>query len=233
MPRRHIAVIAAAMALPSVAAPARADIQRMYEAGAWSLYTGTSTSGRAVCDMRVADDAGSKRIDVIYFINESHLTVRMNKATWQIPADTRVGVVLQFDNYPVWTATADGAGGDVEFSVPTNALAEFAREFRAGNRMRISFPDGSEAPWLASLAGTSFMLDRFLECVRRIQGTETQPYAQTPATPTQPFSGGGRPAPESPPTFGGAPTPYRGTQPAPEPNPSPAPAPAARDDNRI
>lgn len=240
---RALAAAALALLLPAVPRAARADVQQMYAAGAWTLYTGTATSGRAVCDMRVTGETGTRRIDVIYFDNDDHLTVRMDKSSWRIPDRTKVDVVLQFDANPVWTASADGSGQIVEFTVSTNGLNDFAQQFRYGNRMRISFPDGTEEPWLASLAGTNFMLDRFLECVQRIRATGSQPYAAQPAVPTQPTqptgpsqpfaapgqTRGGDQAAGAPSFGGGPPVPYRGTQPAAPATPAPpsAPAPAA------
>jgi hypothetical protein len=134
------------------------------------------------------------------------------------------------DNSP-WSGRATGIADHVEFTVPYASLDTFAREFRYSSAMIISFPDGNENPWNASLVGTNFMVDRFVDCMRTIRGEDapSQPYSATPpppTQPTQPFGGSPQPqqAPAAPPMFGGR-------QPEPEPPPAPAPAPAPA--NRI
>jgi hypothetical protein len=125
--------------------------------------------------------------------------------------------------------------------VPYAGLTQFTREFRYSSSMVVAFPQGSEAPWTASLTGTNFMSDRFVECigvVRRGQtpGQATQPYSGPTQPfgggPTQPFSGTQPPvvappvappaAPSSPaPSFGGSPSKPQPDSAPPPPPPSP------------
>ena len=231
-----------------LATPALADTQVLFEAGPWVLYGGTSNSGHPLCGMRVSDNNGSRTIHIKYFAGDDHLTIQMFKTSWQVPSGTRLAVTMRMDANPVWTARAYGEADHIEFTIPIAGVDNFAREFRYSGQMRIAFPEGSEAPWIASLAGTNIMLDRFVACIRSIRnapgpGGPSQPYSAAPEPPSQPFGGQPGPAPgpsaggdfhkrfDEPgsangggggPSFGGG-QPYRGTQPE-QPAPQ-APAP--------
>jgi len=193
-----------------LAAPAFADTQTLFESGPWVLYGGTSNSGHALCGMRVSDTAGNRTIHIKYFAGDDHLTFQMFKTTWQVPSGTRLAVTMQMGANPLWSAHAYGEADHVEFTIPYSGLDNFAREFRYSQMMRITFPQGSEAPWITSLAGTNVMLDRFIACMRDIRNAQPpgggQPYSGPPGPPpqpSQPFGGGGPAAPGPVPPGGG------------------------------
>ena len=207
MLRLPVLVLSAAVL---AASPAYADTQTLFQSGPWVLYGGTSNSGYALCGMRVSDTAGNRTVHIKYFAGDDHLTIQMFKSTWQVPNGTRLAVTMQMDRNPMWSARAYGESDHVEFTIPYSGLDNFAREFRFSEAMRIAFPDGNEAPWITSLAGTNAMLDQFIGCMRAVRnahpGGPTQPYSGPPSTPSQPFGGGPtQPGPTQPgPTQPGA-----------------------------
>ena len=198
----RVCTVAAAAAL-LLANPALADTQTLFQSGPWVLYGGTSNSGHALCGMRVSDSAGNRTVHIKYFAGDDHLTIQMFKSTWRVPNGTRLAVTMQMDRNPVWSARAYGEADHVEFTIPYSGLDSFAREFRFSEAMRITFPQGNEAPWITSLTGTNAILDQFIGCMRAIHNAH-------PAGPSQPYSG----APSQP--FGGEPAQPGPTQPGPQ-----------------
>ncbi len=208
MPRRLTLVAALAIGLAATAAvaPARADTQTIYTAGVWTLYSGTSNSGRPLCGMKVSDTQGVRTIHIKYFGNDDHLTVQMFKTTWQVPNGTRLPIVMRMDGNSPWRARAFGEADHIEFTIPYSSLDVFAREFRFSGQMIVSFPEGSEGAWNASLTGTNIMLDRFVECMHTLHGggaAPSQPYSGGSTTPSQPFSSTPTPTQPTQPGSGG------------------------------
>ena len=194
MLRLPVLVLAAAVL---AALSAYADTQTLFQSGPWILYGGTSNSGHALCGMRVSDSAGNRTVHIKYFAGDDHLTIQMFKSTWHVPNGMRLAVTMQMGRNPVWSARAYGEADHIEFTIPYSGLDSFAREFRFSEAMRITFPEGNEAPWITSLAGTNAILDQFIGCMRAIRnahpGGPSQPYSRAPS---QPF--GGEPAQPGP-----------------------------------
>ena len=77
----------------------------------------------------------------------------------------------------------------VQWRVRMDLFDEFSNLFRAGIRLRVSFPEGSEEPWVASLQGSPAAYTNFARCIVVVSGNGADP------GPSQPFGAVPRTAP--------------------------------------
>lgn len=177
------------LAVPLEAASQTRELGR---SGAWTAYAGLTDEGVPVCgmDVRGSED---RVLHVKWFLEDEKLTMQAMKASWSIPADTEVRLVLDVDGRVSWTVpSALGSGRIVEWTVTTETFDEFVTAFRAGRTLTLRFPGGDEAPWVVSLRGSMATFDIFAACVVE---TEAANQAATPPArnqrkdtgPTQPF----------------------------------------------
>ncbi|MBV9782563.1 MAG: hypothetical protein JO264_01960 [Acidisphaera sp.] len=178
--------------------PAMAEVKDLMHSGLWDAFGGVAEDGHQVCGMSSSGENGTW-FGVKWFSGNDHLTVQATKTTWSIPSRTNIRVVLQFDRALPWTATASGfvnrtGLSGIEFTIPAAGLDTFLNELRYSLRMTLSFPDGTELPWLYDMDGTNEAVVTMANCIKYIAGSSasapTQPYGNTQPysiSPTQPF----------------------------------------------
>ena len=165
---------------------ANAQIREIGTYGAWTVYGGKSNQGNAMC--------GSDKV----------ITVHVFKNTWKIPEETPISVTIKIYDRSPWRARAHGYGNRIEWTIGSNSVKLFLTEFMEGLQMRLSFPDGNEADWTASLTGSTAALSVFLRCVETISAPSqnTQPFSrpetQPFGTPTQPHNPPANPSQNTP-----------------------------------
>jgi hypothetical protein len=156
--------------------------------GVWTAYGGRSETGTRMCGMRVIGSAG-RSLHVKWFEGNSHLTVQAFREGWRIPHGTRMPVSLRVDRNPGWdVAQAFGTNNLVEWRVTQATFDEFSALFRLGSMLTVSFPAGSEEPWVASLRGSAATYDVFAGCILRT-GRPPQPHDRPATGAVQPFGG--------------------------------------------
>ncbi len=191
----------AVCALAAAHGQARSDTTDLAKIGAWTVYAGTSTSDTPLCGIAVNNADYSQSFHIKHFKGNPHFTVQVFKKSWDIPEGSRVNVAFRIDSNTSWTAKAFGERTKLEWTIGLKSLDDFITEFRLGANMRISFPDGTETDWVASLTG---------RCIRTLTlpSAAGQPYrpdqSDSPTAPSQPFQPR-QPAAPPPPTQ----TPYR------------------------
>lgn len=200
-------VCAACLAL---AAPARAAINVYYRAGAWDAFDGQAPDGKPLCGVGSENPSDGRSFSMSVEIGGATTTFLARKPAWKIPAGTHIPVVVQLGLQRPWVAQATGHGDTVEWTMDPADEAAFEAQFRGAPSMTVTFPSGTEQPWIIELNGSTAVSNAMRRCVVDLarQATVAQP-AATPAAPaqpaTQPFgaaptaSGGGAAAqPNSP-----------------------------------
>jgi len=200
-------LIGIALLLGTAAVQARTV--ELLHSGYWTAFGGTADDGHPVCGI-ISSGAEGRTFTVKLFQGDDHLTVQVFKPSWQVPPGTRVAISMQFDRNAPWTANAIGmeSAKGVELTVPLDRAVNFSNEVRAASTMRLSFPNGSEAPWIGDMTGSNNSVSAMVTCINALNRTN--------GGPTQPF-GDATPAPQPPPM---------GQPIAPIPLPAPAPGPA-------
>jgi hypothetical protein len=183
-------------AAASPAPEAMPHTQIYYHAGVWDAFSGRTPKGVPVCGVGTTDPATGTTMSIRFDIDGSDTIFAASKPNWSIPDNTKVAVVLQVGSNPPWTLHTTGAKQSVEWTLDRNAIASFDEQFRDAGWMTVTFPDGNEAPWRLSLAGSTAISNAFGRCVTDLtsqyRATQAQAGAQgggsTAPTPTQPFS---------------------------------------------
>jgi hypothetical protein len=176
---------------PSI--PANAATYTIQQIGAWQAFGGTDNGGIPVCGIMNVGEGG-RVFAIKTWSNTPYLSIQVFKSSWRIPQGQEVAIELQFDSHNPW-GPAHGIAvppNGIQFRVQPNATADFLREFELSSQVFVRFPGGTEQPWRGGLSGTAAMSITFLDCVAKMKGQATQPYAQTPTqpysqTPTQPY----------------------------------------------
>jgi len=149
---------------------------------------------------------------LIKYFGQDEILVHIGRVGRQVPYGQPVAVHIQIDQAPVFKVLSHGAGENKEGSVlefaierddvwtatDKNESEEFLALLSAGRQITVSFPDGSEPPWVGQLSGARAALQSFTACGTTIDAANrrrpgaTQPFspkeAPKPATiVTQPF----------------------------------------------
>ncbi len=207
-------LLLAAGVMAALAGPAGAEVSDTGVFGYWSTFAGAATDGKPGCGM--STDWGVRgqttgRFLIKYF-GQDEILVHIGRVGWQVPYGQPVMVHIQIDQAPVIKALSHGTGerqgwslleltikrDDVWAATGKNAIEEFVALLSAGRQITVSFPDGSEPPWIGQLAGSRAALQSFFACGTTIDAANkgapgaTQPFspreAPKPATTiTQPF----------------------------------------------
>lgn len=191
----------------AVSLPASAAMSVYYHVGSWDAFSGPGADGKPVCGIGSTNPADGQSFSMRFQIGGETVVFQAKKPTWNIPDGTQVSVVLQIGLNTPWTLQAVGNGQIVEWSLDRDAMQAFDAQFRRGSSMTLTFPAGSEPPWMVALNGSTAISNTFGRCVTDLTrraaaqpgatGQEpTQPSGQPPPTqgPTQPFAPGGAPA---------------------------------------
>jgi hypothetical protein len=198
-----------ALSITLTPAAAFGEMQTYYHAGAWDAFSGRSDTGGAVCGVGTTNPSDHRRLSMRFDIGGGDTAFSASKPDWSIPADTHVTVVMQIGLNTPWTMQAAGQDHRIDWTLDPNALRTFDRQFRGAGSMTLTFPDGSEPPWVLSLGGSMVISDTFGRCVRDLtrqvqaaqsQGSGVPPNsAPPPQGPTQPFSAPASTPPALPP----------------------------------
>ncbi len=191
--------------------------------GGWEAFGGKADGGGDVCGASSEGSEG-RSFNVKWYAGTRYLAIQIFKAGWQIPTGTPVDVILQFDTAAPWSAKAlpFNGGKALQLEVRLAQVDTFINEIRYAVRMTVTFPDGSEAPWIGSMVGSDLAMQAMVGCIRTVSGSgapQTQPFAQP--QPTQPF--GAAPEPARPPVQSVPPPTSQPALPAPVKSYPPAP----------
>jgi hypothetical protein len=215
-------LLAAALAA-GLAAPARAAVTVYYHAGVWDAFDGPGDNGQPVCGIGSRSPTDGHAFSLRFQIGGNDVTFIAAKSGWNVPDGTQIPVVMQVGLDQPWTGQAVGKGDRVQWTLDRAAVQVFDAQFRRAASMTVTFPSGTEHPWVISLAGSTAASNAMGRCVTDLtQRAAATPPAATPApapqSATQPFAATpvaqGNPAPAQPAT-GDQPT-----QPAATPSPS-------------
>ena len=189
---RSITVLLAATLIGG-ASLAQAETRTLFESGLWSAFGGTDEGQRAVCGIATVGPDG-RRIAIQQSAGETDLDLVLEKASWAIPDNTPIEVVLQVDGNSWRPDRSVGSGNQVRARISFGTSIGFMRAVRAGQVVRVYFPSGTEPAWTGGLRGTGAAMNVLNDCRAAFPpGAPTQPFppgATQPggAPPTQPFS---------------------------------------------
>lgn len=191
---RAIAVLATATLIggSTVAAPAQAEIRTLFEAGLWSAYGGTDETQRVVCGIATMGAEG-RRIAIQQSSGETGLELLLEKASWLIPDNTPIDLVLQVDGQSWRLDRAVGTSNTVRAHISFGVSIGFMQAVRTGQVVRVFFPSGTEPPWIGGLRGSGAAIDALNDCRSAFPPlAPSQPFPQSQPSPngppTQPFS---------------------------------------------
>ncbi|MBF3053411.1 hypothetical protein HKW90_03200 [Pseudomonas aeruginosa] len=146
------------------------------EMNKWTSFNDRTPSGTPVCSMVVTPSAGEavKNFAIKAMGGANHLSVTLYKDSWKIPKGKSVQANIDFmDNYQL-AVDGYGDGKILDLALPASETASFILNIRDAKKLRISFPSGSEQPWVASLDGAKSLLLDFVNCADSQE--HTQPF---------------------------------------------------------
>jgi hypothetical protein len=200
--------------MAALAVPACAETSNTGVFGYWTTFAGVASDGKPVCGMSTDWELRGQTTGsfVIKYFGLDEIVVHIGRMGWQVPYGQPVTVHIQIDQAPVLEVLSHGSGerqawsileftmksDDVWEATGENASEEFLALLSAGRQITVSFPDGSEPPWVGQLSGSRAALQSFTACGTTIDAANrrrpgaTQPFspkeAPKPATiVTQPF----------------------------------------------
>lgn len=191
----------------SLAAPAEADVNVYYHVGAWDAFDGQGDNGQPVCGIGSRNPADGRAFSLRFPVGGDEVTFAATKPGWNIPDNTQIAVVVQIGLERPWSEQATGGGNRVQWTLDRADVQTFDAQFRSAASMTVTFPSGSEQPWLISLSGSTAASNAMGRCVTDLaqRAAPAQPAAApAPAeqTATQPFGAApatqGSPAPMQP-----------------------------------
>jgi hypothetical protein len=214
----HPGALMAVAATLAVSPVARADTTIYYHSGNRDAFESTSTGGQPVCGIGSHNLADGSSLALRFQLGGANVTFTASKPGWLIPDGTALPVVMQVGLAEPWKVQAIGNGDRVEWTLDTNTMQRFDTQFRDAASMTLTFPSGTEPPWVIGLHGSSAISNAMGRCIRDLRRRANT--AATPQSTTQPF--------EAVPTAPGAPTtPALPTNPAAPAAPAGPAAPAA------
>lgn len=197
-----LAALVVALGSNVVMAPvAMAQVKTYYHVGAWEAFSGRDDKEGPVCGISNTIPPDNRRLSLSFDIGGTNTKFSASKPGWEIPDNTRVTVVMQIGLNTPWAAQATGHDHTIDWTLTPATMQTFDKQFRFSPSMTVAFPNGSEAPWLIVLTGSTAISDTFARCIRdlTLQVQSAQPPAAAPAAPvaTQPFGASpAAPAPE-------------------------------------
>ena len=203
-----------AVALCLAATSTHAEMKRISTSGYWSADAGTNNGGYPMCMVETwgtGFDGSSMSMMIKYdTAHPDWFAYQLFKQSWNLPPGQRIRIAVKIDNAPgrIFTGvTANGRHDMIDFEIQLGATDPQTGEpetvylgnlLRAGQMLRISFPDGNEADWGAPLNGANAALTSMSNCIGYLanaasspsyqnggQAATTQPYRQQQAT--QPY----------------------------------------------
>jgi len=168
--------------------PADADMSVYYHVGSWDAFSGPGDDAKPVCGIGSTNPTDGHSLSLRLQIGGDNVVFQAKKPTWNIPNGTQVSVVLQVGLNTPWTLQAVGNGSIVEWSLDRNAMQTFDAQFRRGSWLNLSFPAGSEPPWMVRLNGSTAISNAFGRCVADLTQRAGVQGGATSQGPTQPYS---------------------------------------------
>jgi hypothetical protein len=193
-----------ALAVIASTAAARADTTIYYHAGNWDAFEATAPNGQPLCGIGSHNVADGSTLSLRSQPGTGDVLFITSKPGWQIPAGTKLPVVMQIGLAQPWTEQATGSGDSVQWTLDGNTMQTFYAQFSGASSMTVTFPSGTEPPWVMGLAGSSAITNAMARCVADVQQRAAAP-TPAPQTATQPFAATSNPAPN--PTLAPAPSP--------------------------
>jgi hypothetical protein len=191
---------------------AHAELRTYYHVGSWDAFSGQDPDGKMVCGVGTTYPVDNRTVSIRFVIGGESVLFEVKKPSWNIPAETRLPVVLQVGLNVPWTEQAEGNGQTISWTIDRVTMQAFDQQFRGANSMTVSFPAGNEPSWTISLTGSMAISNAFGRCVTDLTAQQGgSPAASAPAAPTQPFGQ----APTQPFTPAQAPAAPEPTQPVP------------------
>jgi len=190
------AAMAVAAALAASPAAGR-DTTIYYHSGNWDAFESTSTGGQPACGIGSHNLADGSSLALRFELGSTNVTFTASKPGWQIPYGTTLPVVMQVGLSEPWTVQAIGNDNRVEWTLDTDRMRTFDAQFRGSSSMTLTFPSGTEPPWVIGLRGSSAISDVMARCVRDLRRrgnatatpqSTTQPFEAVPAAPGAPAS---------------------------------------------
>jgi hypothetical protein len=191
--RRSLLAVALAV---GVALPAQAAVTVYYHVGAWDAFDGPGDDGQPVCGIGSRIPADGRAFSLRFKIGGDDLTFTAARPGWNIPAGTQIPVVMQVGLEQPWAQQATGSGNRVQWTLDRADAQIFDAQFRSASSMSVTFPAGSEHPWVLSLVGSTAASNAMGRCVTDL--TQRAAAAQPAAAPAPPEQSGTQP-------FGAAP----------------------------
>ena len=151
---RILALVGVASAALTCALPASAEIRTLATSGLWSAFGGKGDDLRAVCGIGT-EGAETRRITIQQFAGDTGLELRLKKDSWAIPANTSVGIEVQFDRLPPLPLQATGSDHQLVVTMGFDQSIPLMRGIRAGRQIQIVFQSGNELPWVGGLTGSA------------------------------------------------------------------------------
>lgn len=209
----HSGAVMAIAAVLALTPGARADTTIYYHAGSWDAFEATGTGGQPICGIGSHNLADGSSLSVRFQLGGSNVTFTASKPGWQIPDGTALPVVMQVGLSEPWTEQAIGTGDKVEWTLDTSTMQTFDAQFRAASSMTLTFPGGTEPPWVIGLRGSTAISNAMGRCITDLRQranmavpsqNTTQPFGATPSASPAPVVS---PAPLASPTPAGPPAP--------------------------
>lgn len=203
--------LAAALALILGTGLAYADMTTILISGRWAAFGGYGEDGVTPgCGISSYMPVDQRSLLVKWFKGQQTVGIELYKPSWAIPKGVQIDMVLRVDGAEPLTGKGvsvgdSGTGAGIRIWVSPQVLTSFTAQMRYGYQLVVSFPAGTEPPWVFSLIGSNGAITAMVGCIDYWNHqTGPQPYS---GLPTQP---------------------YVMPQPAPHAAPQPAPVPAAQ-----
>ena len=181
-----------AIAALCLANPAWAELRVTSHVGSWDVFSGTGTDGRQTCGVGNTNPTNGQAFSLRYALGGDGVTFVAAKPSWNIPEGTRIPVVMQVGLDRPWTEQAVGHGDRVEWTMDRTTVQSFDTQFRRELTMTVTFPAGSEPPWIVSLHGSTAASNAMGRCVTEMTQSAAAatpaPAPAQPASPTQPYA---------------------------------------------
>lgn len=170
-----------------LATPAWAALTVYGRAGGWDEFRGTGADGRQTCGIGSTNPTDGRAFSLRFALGDSNITFIADKPGWHIPSGTHIAVVMQVGLERPWTEQAMGDGERVQWTMDRAVVPGFDAQFRAAQSMTVTFPAGSERPWVISLNGSTAASNAMGRCVTAMEQAAPPQAAPPPQGPTQPF----------------------------------------------
>jgi hypothetical protein len=162
--------------------------------GYWDAFSASGIeSGQPTCgvDTRYDYQGGVSGVVTIKYQGGDQVFIQVYKRGWYTPPGQPLTIQMQVDNGVPMTFTGRGlavaprtrAAGFGAFEIDIPWSDGLIRSLAAGGTLRISFPDGTKAPWWANLYGVRGALNAMGQCSLALRSpTQTYDAVQVPAS---------------------------------------------------